>query len=101
MADVSEIAKLDSEKLEKIQSVISLFHLLGLTDKDIENLVNIAKGWPTIVKNMNAFSEELDRLSRIAGNKKDTTSSIQESMAKMVGFDSHAENIIPKGDGDK
>lgn len=102
MADVSELAKLDPEKLGKIQSIISLFHLLGMTDNDIENLVEMAKKWPTVVKNMNAMAYDLTLLKQGAAAKDEKGTDggeNDESLRLLVGFGSRAEDVSFDGEG--
>lgn len=99
MGIVSEIAKLKGKDLKEVQGVIAMLHLLGLSDDDIESLVEIAKNWKTIASNMNLFSEELGNIKRKIGiddkdsNESETTSNYRD----FVGFGTNAELIIPKG----
>lgn len=96
MADVSELAKLSPEKLEKVQSIIALFHLLGMTDEDIGNLVDMAKKWPIVVKNMNAMAEDLVLLKQgaaVKSSEKAKEFDNEESLRLMVGFDSRVEEV--------
>ncbi len=100
MVDVKELSKLSPEELEKIQSVISLFHLMGLSDEDISILPEVLKNWPMLVKNLNLLMNdvvqmkgELVRVSGdkiIKGNDVDTSDNIRES----IGFGSSVERVF-------
>ena len=94
MVDVSELAKLDQEKLEKIQSVISLFHLLGLSDEDIALLPQVLKLWPTVVKNMNLMAQDLAIVKQGFATKDGKGEGDPAiNLQKLVGFDSNIENV--------
>ena len=101
MADVSEIAKLSPEKLKEIQSVISLFHLLGLTDEDIEKLPIVLRNWDKAVNTINAHSQDLENirssLSKNGNGRKDAEGDTPDSLRSMIGFDSSPE-VVNFGD---
>lgn len=97
MADVSELAKLTPAELEKIQSVIKLFHLLGLTDEDISILPEVLKNWRKAVDTINAHSLDLQNfkksLSSNSADKSDASMNSAEAMQKMVGFGESPERV--------
>lgn len=98
MVDVSEIAKMDSEKLEKVQSVIALFHLLGITDEEIALLPQVLKNWPTIVSNMNGMTKDMVEMKNSIARLKPRSENKGEpddatALQNMVGFDSSIEKV--------
>lgn len=97
MADVSELAKLTPAELEKIQSVIKLFHLLGLSDEDISLLPQVLKNWRKVVDTINAHSNDLTALKRGLSNGQskdsDASSDNGDTMRVLVGFDNMSENV--------
>lgn len=101
MADVSEIAKLTPEELGKVQAVITLFHILGLTDADIEKLAIILKNWDKLVNTVNAHSTDLQNirssLSKNGNGRKDAEGDSPDSLRSMIGFDSSPE-VVNFGD---
>jgi len=96
---VTEISKMSPEDLEKVQSVIALFRLLGMTDSDIENLAAAAKAFPRIVETQNAIvrdqqaiNAEISKLrqakaaSEAADGRKPPQAPVQEiDLAKLMG----------------
>lgn len=96
--DVSELAKLDPEKLEKIQSVLALFHLFGLSDEEISRLPQVLKNWPIVVKNLNDMGQDLFLVKKSIMGKNASGANpeidSEDSLRKMVGFDSHVENVV-------
>lgn len=98
MADVSELAKLTPAELEKIQAVISLFHLLGLTDEDISILPEVLKNWRKAVDTINAHTEDLVAIKRsISLGKADKGKASMngaDEMQMMVGFGMAKEKIF-------
>lgn len=105
MADVSEIAKLTPEQLDKVQSVISLFHILGLTDEDISLLPQVLKLWPKVVDTVNAHSIDLSNLKRSMASDKsqnlNTNLDTPENIRSAIGFGSNVERVVFKEAGDK
>lgn len=97
MADVSELAKLTPAELEKIQAVISLFHLLGLTDEDISILPEVLKNWRKAVDTINAHSLDLQNfkksLSSNNADKSGASMNSAEAMQMMVGFGESPERV--------
>ena len=97
MTDVSELMKLDSESLTKVQSVISLLHLLGLSDEDIALLPEVLKNWRKMVDTVNAHSIDLANVKRSVSSNKPDKSGVNlnsaEAMQRMVGFGESAERV--------
>ena len=106
MADVSEIRQLTPERLEKIQAVLDLFRLLGITDEELARLPQVLKNWPTAVSNMNAFSAELseakarlDALSIRKSAAEEIAADTDENIRRSFGFGDASElvNFGPGG----
>ena len=95
MVNVEEIEQLTPKQLEEIQSVMRLFHLMGLTNDDITSLAQILKEWPTYVKNMNEMGADLVRIKRILSEQSGKNGVIdsEDALRKAVGFDNNAENV--------
>lgn len=106
MVDVSEISKLSPEELGKVQSVISLFHLLGLSDEDISLLPQVLKNWPKVVEVINGHSEDLERLKGLVTANKgqdelDKIADTPDNIRSAFGFGSRTENVRFDGGGSK
>lgn len=107
MVDVSEISKLSPEELGKVQSVISLFRLLGLTDEDISLLPQVLKNWPKVVEVINGHSEDLERIKGLvtANKGQDELEKIADdtpdNIRSAFGFGSRTENVRFDGGGSK
>lgn len=96
MAAVSEIMKLDADKLKEVQSAISLFHLLGLTDEDIALLPQVLKNWQLVVKNLNDMAVDLANLKQSTLAKKgraDTSLDTPENIRSLIGFEETTERV--------
>lgn len=59
-----ELAKLNRGQLKTLQAVLSLLHILGLSDEQINALPQILTNWPTMAKNMNAMSADLIEIKK-------------------------------------
>lgn len=97
MVDVKELSKLTPEELTKVQSVISLFHLLGLSDEDIQILPEVLKNWRKAVDTLNAHTVDLGNLKQVfsSGQSKnpDTSLETSENIRRMFGFGESPERV--------
>lgn len=107
MADVSEIRNLTPERLEKVQAVLDLFRLLGLSDEEISLLPQVLKNWPIVVSNINAFSSDLvaikSDVARLSVKRagQDTGVDTEENIRESIGFGNHPEIINFGTEGSK
>lgn len=97
MVDVKELSKLTPDELAKVQSVISLFHLLGLSDEDINVLPEVLKNWRQAVDTLNAHTVDLANLKQILPSRqsKDSDASLDtpENIRLMFGFGESPERV--------
>ena len=97
MVDVKELSKLTPEELTKIQSVISLFYLLGLSDEDIALLPEVLKNWRKAVDTLNAHTVDLANLKQGLPtgqpNNLDTSLDTPENLRHMFGFGESPERV--------
>lgn len=97
MVDVKELSKLTPEELAKVQSVISLFHILGLSDEDIAILPEVLKNWRQAVDTLNAHTVDLANLKQVfpSGQSKNPDTSIDtpENIRLMFGFGESPERV--------
>lgn len=97
MVDVKELSKLTPEELTKVQSVISLFHLLGLSDEDIAILPEVLKNWRQAVDTLNAHTVDLANLKQISPSRQsknsDTSLDTPENIRLMFGFGESPERV--------
>jgi len=95
---ISELSKLSPRELKQVKSVVTFFHMIGLTDEDINLLPQIVKNWPAVAKNINLFGKQIiemkgdiEDLETRGGNKNkdgkssDTTANIRQSVG--IGSD--------------
>ena len=103
MVEIKKLKEMSPEKLEKVQSVIDLFNLLGITDEQIALLPQVLANWPTIVKNMNAMANDLATLKMASAKKAESGDNLDtdESIRESVGFGNHAEMVFFDEDGGK
>lgn len=89
---IKELSNLSNKELKQVKSVITFFHLLGMTDEQIASLPQVLSNWPIVAKNMNAMSKDLIEVksmisdlsarngSKSADDKKlDTSENIKEA----------------------
>lgn len=105
MAVASEISKIDADTLEKVKTVITLFHMIGITDEMLDKLPQILASWPTVVSNMNAMVEDLNKLKMAVYQQKpavnQNSGDTPENLRKAVGFGETIERVVfEKGDGE-
>lgn len=97
MVDVKALKELDAERLAKIQAVIDLFHVLGLSDEEISLLPQVLKNWPKVVETINAHSIDLANLKQSMPNGKqkstDTALDTPENIRQMFGFGETSEKV--------
>lgn len=93
-----ELSKLTPKELKAVQSVIRLFHILGLTNDQIEKLPEVLSNWPTVVTNMNAMAQDLfilkqqvERLAPEKNSAKDISADTDINIRNSIGFDKNTE----------
>ena len=101
MVEIKKLKEMSPEKLEKVQSVIDLFNLLGITDEQIALLPQVLANWPTIVSNMNAMAQDLATLKMSSARKSESGDNLdtEESLRESVGFGKHTEMVFFGEDG--
>jgi hypothetical protein len=90
-----ELAKLNRGQLKTLQAVLSLLHILGLSDEQINALPQILTNWPTMAKNMNAMSADLIEIKKKICTLEDRKNG-DEKDPDPKGMDT-AENIKTSG----
>lgn len=103
MVEIKKLKEMSPEELEKVQSVLDTFNLLGITDEQIALLPQVLALWPTIVNNMNLMAQDLATLKLATGKKEKQSESLdtEEAIRKSVGFDNHTEMVFFDEEGDK
>lgn len=105
MVDVSKLNELTPEELKEIQSIISLFHLLGLTDEEISRLPQVLKNWPLVASNINAMAADLanvkSEVSRLSMPSVADSEDTNDNIRKSVGFGANPETVFFDMGGDK
>lgn len=105
MVDVKALKELDAERLAKIQAVIDLFHVLGLSDEEISLLPQVLKNWPKVVETINAHSVDLANLKQGVPSGKtknlDTSLDTPDNLRQMIGFGESPERVNFSDGGDR
>ena len=97
MVDVKTLANMSEEDLRKVQAVIALFALLGITEKQLSLLPEILANWPIMVNNINAMTVDLANLKQSLSSGKsghlDTSLDTPDNIRDMVGFGVNRELV--------
>lgn len=102
-----ELSKLTPKELRAVQAAIRLFHILGLTNEQIEKLPEVLSNWPTVVTNMNAMAQDLyalkqqvERLITEKAPARDISADTDENIRDSIGFGANPE-LTQFGGGNK
>lgn len=105
MVDVKRLAEMDADELAKVQSVISLFALLGVDEKGLALLPEMIANWPIVVKNMNAMAADLANLKQSVSSGEnggsDASLDTADAIRDMIGFGVNRESVVFGGKGGK
>ncbi len=106
MVDIRTLHNLTSEDLGKIQAVIDLFALLGISEEDLANLPEVLANWGTVKKNLNLLVKDVaDLKTQVAtlianGGKGSKETENPENLQQSVGFGSATERVLFRGGND-
>ena len=106
MVNVKTLHNLSSEDLGKIQAVIGLFELLGITEEDLARLPEVLANWDMVKKNLNLMVADVSTLKEqvatlIAnGGKSSKDNETPENLQQSVGFGSATERVLFRGGND-
>ena len=106
MVDIKKLHDMTSEDLGKIQAVIDLFALLGVSEADLANLPEVLANWGKVKDNLNAMVVDVSNLKADVahlvanGGKSSKDTETPENLQQSVGFGSATERVLFRGGND-